>query len=61
MKMQFTHYLLQVKMHLPFLKSDGMLLARDLVVAAQRYGLLVHITKFRLNRRKEHCSVAGGL
>lgn len=58
--MQFTPYLLLVKMHLLFLKSD-MLLATDLVGAAQRYGLLVPITKFRQNRREEHCFVAGGL
>jgi len=58
LKLQFTPYLWLVKMHLPFLKREYMLLATDLVGAAQRYGLLVYITKFKRNRRKEHSSAA---
>lgn len=53
LKMQFPPYLLLVKMHLLFPKTDGRLLATQLAGAAQRYGLLVHITKFRQNRRIE--------
>lgn len=55
LNMQFTPYLLLVQMHLSFLKSNVMLLATSLVGAAQRYGLLVHVTKFRQNTRALLC------